>query len=127
MNGIKGVILNLGDDPVPKDDRLIDLSNKTRLGESIEITKRSCAYVGIDTSLSVMAAYVLPRESIIVCTTNVILWEFRHTYYASHTDFDFIVPYLGATKEDKEKWRALASQAAKEEAERNRRTRAAVV
>lgn len=100
-----GVVLNSGDDVVPENKCLINLSNKTKLAEAIEITKSAYSYVGIDAGLSVIAAQVLPADRIIVSTYNAVLWIYKHVYYAPKKEFDFIIPYLGATKKDIKEWR----------------------
>lgn len=105
QTNMKGVVLNTGDDPVPQDERLIDLSNRTTLGEAIEVTKKASSYIGIDTGFSVVAAQVMPADRITISTTNGILWNFKHIYYAPKRQFDFIVPHLGATEEEILKWR----------------------
>lgn len=113
VNQIKGVVLNVGDDPIPKDERLINLSNKTTLGEAFEITKGCFCYLGIDTSLSIMAGYVLPKERMFVSTLNSIVWAFRKIWYAPH-DGDFIIPYLGATPDQVQKWQRMAEEDVKQ-------------
>jgi hypothetical protein len=101
-----GVILNSGVDVAPQNKWLIDLSNKTNLPEAIEIVKHASAYIGIDSGLSVVAAQVLPVDRIIISTKNAVLWIYKHVYYAPQTEFNFIIPYLGATKKDCKEWRA---------------------
>src|SRR5262249_27610517 len=53
---LPGVVLNAGGDPVPDDPRLIDLSGQTSFPESVEVLKGACGFVGIASSLSVLAA-----------------------------------------------------------------------
>lgn len=99
-----GVVLNVGVDFVPEDNKIINLSNETTLGEAVEITKRACGYIGIDTSLSVLAAQLFHEDKIQICTLNKILWQCRKKYYASKENFNFIKPWLGATEEERIEW-----------------------
>lgn len=61
-----GVVVNIGEDPVPKSEWLIDLSNKTKLGEAIEIAKKASGYIGIGSAFSVLAAQTLPAKEIMI-------------------------------------------------------------
>jgi hypothetical protein len=102
---LPGVVLNVGDDMVPENKWIINLSNKTKLGEAIEITKKASHFFGIDTGLSVISAQILPADRIVVSTVNTILWHYKHVYYAPQTEWDFIVPHLGATDVEIRAWR----------------------
>lgn len=102
---VYGVVLNTGDDFVPEHRWLINLSNKTNLGEAVEIVKNASGYIGIDMAFSVLAAQKMSIENIIVASKNVILWNYKHAYYAPKTEWDFIVPHLGATKNEIKNWR----------------------
>jgi hypothetical protein len=102
---VYGVVLNAGDDFVPENKWLIDLSNKTKLTAAIEIVKSASGYIGIDMAFSVLAAQLMPAEKMIVKTRNVVLWGFKHVYYAPKTEWDFIVPCLGATEKEIKDWR----------------------
>lgn len=103
----QGVVLNIGDDPVPKHNRLIDLSNKTTLAEAMEITKKASAYIGIDSAFAVLAAKV-PVEEMVVRAVCVEPWIWKHVYYAPRTDFEFVVPSLGASEKEKQTWQENA-------------------
>ena len=71
---IKGVILNnqnwyldnLWFKEIIKEDCFINLTEKTNYFEAIEIVKNSKGFIGIDSSLSIIATQSLPEESIII-------------------------------------------------------------
>jgi hypothetical protein len=98
-----GVVVNTGTDPVPENKWLINLSNKTTLGQALEIVKQSKGYIGIDMAFSVLAAQM--SKPMLVATTNAILWAYKHLYYAPQTYWQFIVPHLGATEQEIMDWR----------------------
>lgn len=86
----KGVILNVGEDSCPKHDRLLNLSNKTSLAESIEILKASKGYLGVDSCLSVLAAMLFDIENLHVRSNNDHCYNWKHVYYYPQTNFDFL-------------------------------------
>ena len=88
---LNGVILNVGNDEIPNDNNLIDLSNKTTLIESIEILKNSNMYIGIDSCLSVIAAQKFDKNKLIVKSQNPHLTRTKHIYYSPKSSFNFIV------------------------------------
>jgi hypothetical protein len=101
-----GIVLNVGNDFVPENRWLINLSNETNLGEAIEITKQASGYIGIGMAFSVLAAQMLPSDKIIVSITDdFALYVCKHIYYAPKTEFDFLVPHLGATGKEIEEWK----------------------
>jgi len=71
---IKGVILNnqnwyldnLWFEEILKEDCFINLTGETNYFEAIEIVKNSKGFIGIDSSLSIIATQSLPEESIII-------------------------------------------------------------
>jgi hypothetical protein len=95
--GCHGVVLNVGDDHVPRHPLLVDLSNKTSLLESIEILKSAIGYIGIDSSLSVVAAKLFGPENLRIKSRNPHCYRFAHFYFAPHTDFPFLNPSLTET------------------------------
>jgi len=88
--GQKGVVLNNGDDKVPKTDQLIDLSNKTSILESIEVVKKSTAYIGIDTCFSVLAAQLFDSRNLLIKCVNNHGLNNKAIYFAPHKTFEFI-------------------------------------
>jgi len=100
-----GVVLNVGDDPVPQSKWLINLSNKTGLAEAIEITKNSTGYIGIGTSFSVIAAQIFPSRNIKVCAVDDALYICKRLYYAPKTSFDFLCLRLRDTRAQRKEWR----------------------
>jgi hypothetical protein len=101
-----GVVLTTGNDPVPTSNYLINLSNKTNLGEALEITKHASHYIGIDTCFAHIAVLVLPSDKITVMShDNLFLWAYKNIYYAPKTEFDFIIPHLGATNAEIKEWK----------------------
>jgi hypothetical protein len=74
LYNIKGVILNnqnwyldnLWFKEILKEDCFINLTRETNYFEAIEIVKNSKGFIGIDSSLSIIATQSLPEESIII-------------------------------------------------------------
>lgn len=93
--GSVAVVLNKGNDRVPRSKYLVDLSNKTTLLESIEILKGARGYYGIDSCLSVLAAKLFDGGSLLVKSTNPHLAMWKHIYYAPKREFDFVKQTLG--------------------------------
>lgn len=88
--GLKGVVLNTGTDPVPADESLLDWSNATTIAEAVEITKGARAYVGIDSSMSVLAPKVMPPDRLVVKSVNGHCYENAACYYAPLREFPFL-------------------------------------
>jgi hypothetical protein len=99
-----GVVLNVGNDIIPDNDCLINLANKTTMAEAMEIVKKAYSMVTIDSGLSILGCRVFPADRIIISTLNAVFWMYKHVYCAPHKQFDFIVPFLGATQENREAW-----------------------
>lgn len=87
-----GVVLNVGNDYVPENGKILNLSNKTTITEAIEITKCARGYIGVDSCLSVIAAKTL--KDIYVKSINSHLDRNKSIYYAPRNDLDFIHPDL---------------------------------
>lgn len=92
--GLKGVILNRGNDIIPNGKDLIDLNNRTTMPESIEILKASKGYIGVDSALSVIAAQKFQFPLLQVKCNNDHCFNNRQCYYASQTDSIFLVKYI---------------------------------
>ena len=76
-NNIKGIILNSyyrKDVEVPEHNLLIDMTGKTTLLESIEITKNANCYIGINGCLSVIAMQKYPRKCMIKSCVKNFKW-----------------------------------------------------
>jgi len=87
---IIGVVLDTGNNGIPKSNNLINLQNKTNLAESIEIVKNSKGYIGIDSCLSVIASFV-HDNNIMVKSVNQHLYNCKDIYFYTKKNFDFIV------------------------------------
>lgn len=85
-----GVVLNNGSDYVPNNSCLIDLSNKTSFVEAVEILKKAKGYMGIDSSLSVMAAKLFEYPNFMVKSQNDHCHSNKHIYYAPQNKFNFL-------------------------------------
>lgn len=86
-----GVVLNVGGDPIPEHPRLIDLTGKTTVAESVEIAKRAHSYLGIDSWLSILCSKFLPRHRLVVLSRNPQFFNDAHIYMAPHAKYDFVV------------------------------------
>jgi ADP-heptose:LPS heptosyltransferase len=89
--GLKGVLLGTSELGFEKGDLVIDLTGKTTMSESLEILKGAKGYIGIDSSLSVLAAKLFD-EHLMVKSFSQHLWTWKHIYYAPKKTFDFIKP-----------------------------------
>lgn len=87
---LKGVILNIGNDFIPKDKYLIDLSNQISLKESIDIVKKCDFYIGVDSCFSVIAAQILNNENLLIKSVNDHLYRWKNVYYFMKYDFSFL-------------------------------------
>jgi ADP-heptose:LPS heptosyltransferase len=85
-----GVVINVGDESIPIDPSIINLSNKTLIREAIEIIKHAKGYIGIDTAFSVIAAKIFKPENIIVKCVNEHCFKWAHIYFKPLTTFEFL-------------------------------------
>lgn len=85
-----GVVINVGEESVPIDPSLINLSNRTSIRDAIEVIKKAKGYIGIDTAFSVLAAKVFPPENIIVKCLNDHCFKWAHVYFKPLTSFEFL-------------------------------------
>lgn len=84
--GSIGVVLNSeGGPPVPKHERLINLTGQTSFMKSIAILKRCAGYIGIDSCLATLAIQVAPLNEVIVRTVNPYQYEPYSLFYAPLT------------------------------------------
>jgi hypothetical protein len=90
QNNIKGVVVNKGEDKIPDHELIINMSNKTKLDEAIEILKNSKGFLGIDSWLSVLASKIFNPPYIQVKSQNGNCYDNATCYYAPLTDFSFI-------------------------------------
>lgn len=84
------VVLNDKAEKVPTDPLITDLSNRTTVVQALEVVKGGCGYVGIDSSVSVIAAKVFAKERLAVRSRNGHCYANQDIYYAPQTDFSFI-------------------------------------
>lgn len=85
-----GVVINIGDEPIPQDPHIINLSNKTNIREAVEIVKHAQGYIGIDTAFSVIAAKIFRPENIIIKCLNDHCFKWAHVYFKPLTTFEFL-------------------------------------
>lgn len=79
---IKAFVINnfyRDDVKIPKHELLIDMTEKTSLLESIEITKNANLYIGINGCLSIIAMQKYPRKCMIKSCIEKFKW-FRYFY-----------------------------------------------
>jgi ADP-heptose:LPS heptosyltransferase len=100
-SSMQGVVLNVGEDNVPESPSLINLANQTNITEAVEIVKRSVGYIGIDSSLSVIAAKALPPANIVIKSHNMHLFHNKCIYYSPVKHFDFIAEPVERLKDPK--------------------------
>lgn len=88
--GIQGVVLNYGQDFIPECPEIINLSNNTTIQESIEILKKSIGYIGIDSSMSVVASKLFNKNILNIKSVNDHCYKWSKCYYAPNTEFNFL-------------------------------------
>lgn len=84
------VVLNSGNEYVPNNPCLINLSGKTSFIEAVEVLKKANGYIGIDSSLSVLAAKIFEYPNLIIKSRNDHCYSNKHIYYAPHSKFNFM-------------------------------------
>lgn len=83
-NNIIGVILsNISLNIINKN--IIDLSGLLSFEQSIEVFKKAYGYVGIDSCMSVLAAYFFDVNNIIIKATNKHAYNFKDIYFYNKT------------------------------------------
>jgi len=107
LNNIKGVILNdqkwyldnLWFKEILKEDCFINLTGETNYFEAIEIVKNSKGFIGIDSSLSIIATQAL-REKLIMIKTNANSGVYRlfDYYYSNLKTKDCLVEQIKLNK-----------------------------
>jgi hypothetical protein len=90
LHGLPLVVLNDKQEKVPTDPLVTDLSGKTSVVQALEVLKKGCGYVGIDSSVSVIAAKVFTKDRLAVRSRNAHCYSNQDIYYAPQTDFSFI-------------------------------------
>jgi hypothetical protein len=90
LMGMKGVILNKGSDNPFITPQLVNLGNNTEITEAVEILKGASGYIGIDSSLSVLAAQLFVEPNLLIKSRNQHLYSNMDCYYAPHKSFDFV-------------------------------------
>jgi hypothetical protein len=84
------VVLNDKAEQVPSDPLITDLSGRTTVVQALEVVKAGCGYVGIDSSVSVIAAKLFTKDKLAVRSRNGHCYAYQDIYYAPQTDFSFI-------------------------------------
>jgi hypothetical protein len=87
-----GVVVNSKDAYAPpKHKRIVDLSGKTTVPQSVEIVKKAIGYMGIDSWLSTFTSELFAPDKILIKSVNMHLYANRVCYYAPLKQFPFIV------------------------------------
>lgn len=110
-NNLIGVVLNIGEDPVPNHPNIINLSNQTSIQESIEILRGSIGFVGIDSCLSVIASKMFNENNIFIKSANQWINQHLSAYYSPRSNLqithdkinnkcldDWVIPTLARPK-----------------------------
>ena len=106
-NNIKGVILNnekwyldnLWFKEIIKEDCFINLTGETSYFEAIEIVKKSNGFIGIDSSLSIIATQSLQEKSIIIKTNaDSGAHRFFNYFYSNLKTKDCLVEQIKMNK-----------------------------
>jgi hypothetical protein len=97
-NKVKGAVINNGLDHIPKHSNIINLSNKTKTCEAIELLKKAKGFIGIDSWLSVLAAKLFSESSLQIKSQNKHCYDNAAFYYAPHKKFKFIVENIDSKK-----------------------------
>lgn len=84
------VVLNNGNEYIPDNACLINLNNKTSFIEAVEVLKKANGYIGIDSSLSVLAAKLFDYPNLMIKSQNDHCYSNKHVYYAPQSKFNFI-------------------------------------
>jgi ADP-heptose:LPS heptosyltransferase len=84
------VVLNSGNEYVPNNPCLINLSGKTSFVEAVEVMKKASGYIGIDSSMSVLAAKLFEYPNFMVKSQNDHCYSNKQIYYAPQTKFNFL-------------------------------------
>jgi len=89
---LHGVVVNSGTQTAPVHDRILDLSGQTTFGAAVEVLKLSQGYIGVDSSLSVLAAQRFYGNTgrLYVKSRNQHLYNYQRIYYAPHQSFGFV-------------------------------------
>jgi ADP-heptose:LPS heptosyltransferase len=86
--GLDGVVINDNDEFVP--EGLTNLSCQTSILESVEILKKSKAYIGVDSCLSVLAAKLFKQPNLLIKCKNQQCYDNAMCYFAPHNEFSFM-------------------------------------
>jgi ADP-heptose:LPS heptosyltransferase len=89
--GMRGVVINIGNDPIPQSETLINLTNKTTIVEAIEVVKCAKGYIGIDSCMSVLAAKLFTYPRLLIKSVNPHCYQHAKIYYAPQISFGFLV------------------------------------
>jgi hypothetical protein len=90
------------------DNNIINLTSQTSIDESIEITKNSCAYIGIDSFLSIFASQILKENKICIKSLHSTFKELNFFYFHKRNLTNFVYRNLNFQKMlDKNKYKKL--------------------
>lgn len=93
--GIPGVVVNgPGADPAPIHDLIVDLQGQTTYAQSIEIMKHAVGFMGIASSLTVLASQLFQPNAMLVKGPEDNLQMHKHLYFAPITYFHFLRKHL---------------------------------
>lgn len=86
---VNGVVVGTGDGYVPDHCHLSNMMNKTTLLEALEIVKNATGYIGVDSSMSVIASKTIVQNNFHLKTVNVVHHarpELMRFYFAPYKD-----------------------------------------
>lgn len=90
------------------DSNIINLTNQTSIDESIEIIKNSCAYIGIDSYLSIFASQILRDNKICIKSLHSTFKELSFFYFHKRNLIKFIYKNINYQKMlDKNEYKKL--------------------
>jgi hypothetical protein len=107
--GQTAVVLGKGGGPVPEHPRILNLTDRTTVPESLEILKGAYGYIGIDSWLATPAAQLFDASRLLIRTRNLHLLLCRACYFAPHKEFDFLVTAFGGAQDVRALWPVLAA------------------
>lgn len=89
---LQGVVVNSGNDRVPTDNRLVNLTGQTSLAQAIEILKdpRCQGYSGIDSCLATLACQRFGADDLRILSRHDHYYRWRVAYCAPHRSFPFV-------------------------------------
>lgn len=92
---IPAVVVNgPGGDPAPEHELIIDIQGQTTYAQSIEILKHGVGFMGIASSLTVLASQLFKPTAMLVKGPEDNLHMHKNLYFAPHKHFRFLRKHL---------------------------------